>query len=234
MTNLGGPRKAAMLVNNQDNDTLEFDYNPTSLTITKTSEWQPQKAKGSKEAPPPEFVGTNARSLAMTVMFDALEDDEHPVIVYVDKLLKWTCPTKDSFDKNKPQPPLLYLQWGGTNYLLGYLKSVTVRYTLFSFDGTPLRASVDITIEETPEGAKAQNPTSGGVAGRRSVGLGAGDSVASLARKAYGDPNLWRALAVANGIDDPMRIPMGTTLLVPPLAEARALARPATDGAGRG
>jgi hypothetical protein len=231
MSNLGGPRKAAMLVSNQDNEKLEFDYNPTTLTITKTSEWQTQRAKGSKEAPPPEFVGTNARSLALTVMFDALEDADRKVIDDVNVLLRWTCPTKDSFDKNKPQPPLLYLQWGGTNYLLGYLKSVTARYTLFSSDGTPLRASVDITIEETPEGAKAQNPTSGGVAGRRSVGLGAGDSLASLARKEYGDPNLWRALAVANGIDDPMRVPMGTTLLVPPLAEARSLSAP---GAGRG
>jgi Contractile injection system tube protein len=231
MSDLGGPRKAAMLVNKQDKKALEFDYNPTTLTITKTSEWKPQKGKKGQEPPPPEFVGTNPRNLAMTVMFDALEDADHTVIEYVNLLLLWTCATKDSFDKNNPQPPLLFLQWGGTHYMLGYLKSVTARYTLFSSDGTPLRASVDITIEETEELAKAQNPTSGGVAGRRSVGLGAGDSLPSLARQVYGDPNLWRALAVANGIDDPMRVPNGTTLLVPPLAEARALATP---GAGRG
>jgi hypothetical protein len=232
MSNLGGPRCAAQLITKPGGEKLEFDYNPTTVTITKTSKWQPQPpARGSKEAPPQEFVGTDPRSLSMTVMFDALEESDRKVTENVDTLLRWTCPTKESFGTNSPQPPLLYLMWGSMNYLLGYLKSVTARYTLFASDGTPLRASVDITIDETPEGAKAQNPTSGGVAGRRSVGLGAGDSLPSLARKEYGDPNLWRALAVANGIDDPMRVPMGTTLLVPPLAEARALAG---TGAGRG
>jgi hypothetical protein len=232
MSNLGGPRCAAKLIANPGGEKLEFDYNPTTVTIVKNSRWQPQPpARGSKEAPPQEFIGAEARQLSMTVMFDALEESDRNVTENVDTLLRWTCPTKESFGTSSPQPPLLYLMWGKTKYLLGYLKTVTARYTLFASDGTPLRASVDITIEETPEGAKAQNPTSGGVAGRRSVGLGAGDSLASLARKEYGDPNLWRALAVANGIDDPMRVPNGTTLLVPPLAEARALSG---TGAGRG
>jgi hypothetical protein len=232
MSNLGGQRLAAKLITKPGGETLNFDYNPTTVTITKTSKWQAQPpARGSKEAPPQEFVGTDPRELTMTVMFDALEEPDRKVTDNVDTLLRWTCPTKESFGTNSPQPPLLHLMWGNTDYLVGYLRTVTARYTLFSSDGTPLRASVDIAITETPEGAKAQNPTSGGVAGRRSVGLGAGDSLPSLARKEYGDPNLWRALAVANGIDDPMRVPMGTTLLVPPLSEARALAG---TGAGRG
>jgi Contractile injection system tube protein len=232
MSDLGGARCAAQLIAKPGGETLKFDYNPTTVTITKTAKWQAAPpVRGSKEAPPQEFVGTDPRSLSMTVMFDSLDDPEHKVSQNVDLLLRWTCATKESFGTNSPQPPLLQLHWGGTQYLVGYLKTVTARYTVFSSDGTPLRASVDITIEETPEGAKAQNPTSGGVAGRRSVGLGAGDSLPSLARQEYGDPNLWRALAVANGIDDPMRVPMGTTLLVPPLAEARALSG---TGAGRG
>jgi nucleoid-associated protein YgaU len=231
MSDLGGQRLAAKLIAKPSGDTLEFDYNPTSLTITKTSKWQaPPPVRGSKEAPPQEFVGTDPRTLAMTVMFDALEEEDRKVTENVDLLLKWTCPTEESFGTNSPQPPLLQLMWGKTEYrLVGYLKSVTARYTLFSADGTPLRASVDIIIEETPEGAKGQNPTSGGVVGRRSVGLGAGDSLPSLARKEYGDPNLWRALATANGVDDPSRVPPGTALVVPPMGEARNL-----SGARRG
>jgi nucleoid-associated protein YgaU len=40
-----------------------------------------------------------------------------------------------------------------------------------------------------------------------------------VAFRRYGNPNLWRAIAEANGIDDPMRLPIGATLLVPALAE---------------
>jgi hypothetical protein len=34
---------------------------------------------------------------------------------------------------------------------------------------------------------------------------------------------MWRALAIANGIDDPMSVPSGTTLLVPSRLDAAAL-----------
>ena len=44
----------------------------------------------------------------------------------------------------------------------------------------------------------------------------AGDTMASIAYRAYGRPDQWRAIADANGIDDPTRVLPGTTLLVPP------------------
>ena len=47
----------------------------------------------------------------------------------------------------------------------------------------------------------------------------AGDTLASVAYAEYGDPTQWRALAAYNGIDDPMRVRTGTTLLLPPRTE---------------
>jgi hypothetical protein len=220
-----GPLSPAKLVAVDKSDSLDFHYNPNTLTITKTAEWKAGQARrGSRTAPPPEFIGTNARSLSLTLLFDAVEGPGPDVRHCVDTLLGWTNATEESFRNNKPQPPLLHLDWGGNKYFPGYLKSVTARYTVFSPKGLPLRASVDVVLEETPEDAKSQNPTSGGVAGRRAVTVGAGDSLQSLARQEYGDPNLWRALAAANGIDDPLRVPRGARLLVPPAAEAAKLA----------
>jgi nucleoid-associated protein YgaU len=60
-----------------------------------------------------------------------------------------------------------------------------------------------------------QNPTSGGYDVRRVHRTVAGDSLASIAFAEYGAPTSWRALAAYNGIDDPMRLPVGTTLLLP-------------------
>ena len=51
-----------------------------------------------------------------------------------------------------------------------------------------------------------QNPTSGGVVGRRSVTIDAGDTLSAVAFAEYGNPNMWRALAEANNIDDPLRL----------------------------
>ena len=67
-----------------------------------------------------------------------------------------------------------------------------------------------------PPGAPKQNPTSGAIAAHRSHLVIAGDTLASLAYAEYGDATLWRPLAAFNGIDDPLRIPEGTSVLLPP------------------
>jgi nucleoid-associated protein YgaU len=47
----------------------------------------------------------------------------------------------------------------------------------------------------------------------------AGDTLASVAFRQYGDPAMWRPLAAFNGIDDPLRVRPGATLFVPALEE---------------
>jgi nucleoid-associated protein YgaU len=118
--------------------------------------------------------------------------------------------------------------WGTMRYFRAYLKSVIVNYTLFGDGGRPVRATVDLILEETPDDAAGQNPTSGGIAGRSATVVQAGDSLASIAYREYGKARLWRALALANDIEDPLALLPGTALLVPSAAEA---ARLEADGA---
>ena len=95
---------------------------------------------------------------------------------------------------------------------------------LFRGDGTPIRATCDLSLSEYAANSPLfQNPTSGSRESRRSCVLGEGDSLASIAFAEYGDATLWRSLARLNGIDDPMAIAPGTRILVPSAAEARRL-----------
>jgi nucleoid-associated protein YgaU len=66
-----------------------------------------------------------------------------------------------------------------------------------------------------PAGTPRQNPTSGVLAVSRSHVMVAGDSLPSVAYAEYGDATMWRLLADYNGIDDPMRVAEGATLLLP-------------------
>jgi nucleoid-associated protein YgaU len=47
----------------------------------------------------------------------------------------------------------------------------------------------------------------------------AGDRLPAIAAEVYGDPRLWRVIAEANDIDDPLRFPtaedVGRVILVP-------------------
>ena len=110
----------------------------------------------------------------------------------------------------------MVLHWGSTASFPAFITSVSAKLTLFSADGTPVRASCAVQLEEMPgEEFRRQNPTSGSYEVRRSHRTIAGDSLASVAFAEYGDPAAWRALAAFNGIDDPLRMPTGTLLLLP-------------------
>ena len=218
---VGAVRRAELVA---DGTRLPFHYNPSTLQIVKTADWTKPRTPGQKSIAKPEFVGCTGRTLNLTIMLDAVDTRGRDVEAAVNQLLAWTTSSDHSWRQHKPQPPLLRLHWGGHPYFPGYLSRVEATYTLFSPEGKPLRASVVLALDEVPDEPKKQNPTSGGVADRRAVVLGGGDTLASLSRAEYGDPNLWRALAIANDVDDPMQLPAGTTLVVPPLGEARDLA----------
>ena len=202
---------------------MSFHYNPAEITISKSSDWKATPTKGAKKGPKPEFNGTNPRELKMQLHLEGWANGKGDVSKDVSTLFEWTNPTGPSTQKNKSQPPVLLLQWGPTKYFECYLKSVSAKYTFFDPDGTPLRAVVDVSLGETPMSALSQNPTSGGVPGRRQRTLIAGETLHSVSYAEYGTPTLWRALAEANGIDDPLRVRPGHVLLVPPQIDAEGL-----------
>lgn len=208
----------------KEGDRLEFTYNPAEVTMTKSSQWKTEPQRNAKKAPKSEFTGTGPRGLKMQVVLFDRVGAAPTVESSITKLFEWTNPTTSSRQQNKPQPPLLVLHWGDTQYFECFLASVSAKYTLFDQQGTPLKALVDLTLTETPMSAENQNPTSGGVPGRRSRTLVAGESLHSVAYDEYGRAGHWRALAAANGIDDPLRVRPGTVLLVPTQLEADALA----------
>ena len=104
------------------------------------------------------------------------------------------------------------------------MTSLSVPYTLFKPDGTPVRAQAKIALLQVEKAARpsggqdeAPEPDHAGLAGVRSHVVRDGDSLQSIAYAAYGDPTRWRAIAEANGIDDPMRLRRGAPLAVPRL-----------------
>ncbi len=115
------------------------------------------------------------------------------------------------------------------------MTSVSAKFTLFSSAGTPIRAVCSVTMEEMPgEEFRKQNPTSGSYDVRRVHRTVAGDSLASVAFNEYGSPTAWRPLAAFNGIDDPLRVPTGTVLMLPSPDELGAARLAARAGAMTG
>jgi len=225
----GALQKAMLHVVDGDTKTLKlpFMYNPAELTTAKSANWNRPQQKGAGSAGKPQFTGAGPQTVQMEIWFDAWDAANADVTRSVMTLFEWTKPTPTSIKKKLPRPPVLGFEWGSNLILRDlrfFLKTVNAKYVLFKPDGTPVRASATISLEEVPEDPPKQNPSSGSRESRRSHLVGAGDSLHSVAYGEYGDASLWRGIAAFNEIDDPLRVAAGTRLLVPTADEARRLA----------
>jgi Contractile injection system tube protein/LysM domain len=97
------------------------------------------------------------------------------------------------------------------------VESVKQRFTLFSPEGIPLRATLNVALREykTLDEQLAQlNLTSPDRT--HSHVTQRGDTLSSIAAQYYRSAAEWRAIADANGIEDPRRLAVGAFLTVPP------------------
>jgi nucleoid-associated protein YgaU len=202
---------------------IKFDFNPKELQVDKVAKWKFDAKPAAKKAPPSEYLGPDPASLTVEMFLDASEDPGGDVSETVKSLTDACIPTQNSKDKNKPLPKGVRFGWGNFSFT-GYLEKVSAKYTLFRSNGTPIRAVCSIQIKELPNDAGTQNPTSGGLSTLGSRQVIAGDTLAGIAYQEYGDPNLWRAIAETNGIDDAFSVTPGTQLLIPSVVSAGEMA----------
>lgn len=209
-------------------DMIEAMFNPDQITYTKQNNWTYQPTNG-QGLPPGAFSTGLPATLLVTLIFDGTEDGKN-VAKVINKLTKLTkvdealdngtAPRATSNARTPSQqhrPPKVSFMWG--NYLSfdAVIQKVVSKFTLFLDDGTPVRASVDVTFMQIADqdAFPNQNPTSGGRTGERIHRLGPRETLDQVAYASFGRTGLWRALAAFNGIDDPMRVQAGDAILLP-------------------
>ncbi|HTQ09536.1 MAG TPA: LysM peptidoglycan-binding domain-containing protein [Fimbriimonadaceae bacterium] len=210
----------ATLTNLDSNEKIECLFNPTEYTIAKSNTWQAKPIVG-KNVPKLDFTGGGSRTLSLQLMFDVFEQSGADVRTHIDKL--WTLTmideAKKSSETNRSRPPLCLFQWGGTWHFKAAITSLSVRYTLFRQDGTPVRAIATVSLEEAADDSDqpGTNPTSYSPSRMRRREVRPKDTLALIAFEEYGDSSKWRPIAEANQIDDPMEIVPGQILAIPGL-----------------
>ena len=202
---------------------ITFLFNPQEYSMERESTWDRSLDPGALSTSVPQFLGSGPRRLSFEMFLEASYTESGGVQSDVDLLMACMTPTPTSLIMGKPSPPFCLFGWGSSVSFLACMTSLRVEYQLFRSDGTPLRASCQISLEEIPLSLPGQNPTSGGIP-RRTRTTVAGDTLQSVAYREYGKASMWRAIAHANDIEDPLRVAPGTLLLIPPPGEASALA----------
>jgi nucleoid-associated protein YgaU len=196
--------------------TIEFQFNPKEVVISKSAKWGRDASKDAKKAGPVQFNGAEPCKLTLEMFLDNTLKSDLSVVESVEKLFSCCVPIEKTRGDKKPMPPLVVFAWGGITSFPAYVSQVNVKYTRFASNGIPIRAVCTVNLEEMPSEVGPQNPTSGVFAVERVHTMIAGDNLALVAYKEYGDPTLWRSLAVYNDVDDPMRIANGAHIMLPP------------------
>jgi len=112
----------------------------------------------------------------------------------------------------------LKIVWGTLQVKRCVLKSASIAYKLFRPDGVPLRAVITAAFTDNSDDqtrvamAQDQSPD----LTHRCI-VKAGDRLAAMCQKIYGDPRLYLRVAAANGLDDFRQLVPGTEIYFPPL-----------------
>lgn len=92
-------------------------------------------------------------------------------------------------------------------------------FTYFSSSGVPLRANMSLSLRQYEQSTAfgPQNPTSGTPRPHRVHRIQPGETLDRISAQYYGDSTKWRALAQANGVEDPLTLRPGALLSIPQL-----------------
>ena len=201
-------------------DALQCQFNPAEISISKQTSWEASDSTGVN-APKLEFKTGRSGTLKTTLTFDTTAEGES-VTASTDALLAAMQIDKQLSDsdskRNKGRPPWVQLRWGQLKSFKAVLESVSVKFTYFAQDGTPLRAKCDVTLKQLDDEDEAalplQNPTSHTPYPHTVHRVQPGETLDRIAARHYGDATRWRLIARANDVLDPLLVEPGTPLTI--------------------
>jgi hypothetical protein len=199
---------------------LKVLFNPSGYSISKSVSWEMGKSENDRRlnAPGLTFGGGGSRQLILNLFYDVTEPIEGRVIddvrIETNQLVELT-----RIERDLERPPVVQVSWGqapiGSDFpFTGVITSLKQIFVLFTSEGKPVRANVDLTLMEVLKPDLDQRETDPEMTAYR---IKRGDSLAGIAATLYGDPGRWRIIAEANGLDDPRALEIGRTLSIPEL-----------------
>ena len=213
-----GGLEPAVIINKNTGAVVSCMFNPYEYTISKTNQYESAETKG-RNIPRIRFKQGGAQTLTLRLLFDTYGEGTD-VLAHTTPLWQMMMIDEDRVNQRtgKGEPPHCIFRWGRFEFE-AVITRMTQKLTLFLQDGTPVRAVVNLSLQQVidEEEHAAQNPTSGGGVAPKTRVLYAGSRLDLIAWEEYGDSTRWRLLAQANNILDPLHLRAGQVIVVPPL-----------------
>ncbi len=184
-------------------------FYPSEYTMEKSNEFANIGIPGL-ESPLLQFSRGGLETLSMDLFFDTYERGED-VRKYTNKIVDLL-----KIDPELHAPPVLRFVWGNLNFAC-VLSRVNKKFTMFTKDGIPVRATLSVTFSEYSSGGELRDRPLQSSDKTKIRTIKQEDSLWAIAAEVYGDPALWRAIAEENGIKNPRILEAGSEITIPPL-----------------
>jgi contractile injection system tube protein/LysM domain-containing protein len=211
----------ARITNTVTNESTYVMFNPEEYTVNRDINYAQTGVPGLS-APILQFVHGNMQTLEMELFLDTYEAHREGSRVLNqagEDVRNLTRQVTDLMNIN-PQthaPPVLLFTWASLSFRC-VLARVSQRFILFRADGTPVRARLQVTFNEFRNADLEARETKRETADfSKLYVVGQGEHLSAIAARTYGDPTLWRPIALRNDIDDPRALSVGMRLVIPQL-----------------
>lgn len=144
----------AKLIAQGGGNNIEFMFNPQELSFSRTMNLNScGGARTDEGIPKVSFGSPEPYSISVNgLIFDTYETGENVLDKHIENFRQSV-----EFLDSSERPPMYIFTWGKQEYLRCFVQSLSYTLKMFLPDGTPVRASVDITLQEIGETADSGN-----------------------------------------------------------------------------
>lgn len=210
----------ALIINTDTNERIPVLFNPEEYTLNHTNNFANVAIPGMR-APIIQFTHGNMRTLSMDLLFDTVEkhvEADKTVNEARSDVRSLTSKVTDllNIKAETHAPPILLFTWGDFSFTC-VLASTNQRFIMFRPDGVPVRARLTVTFNEYVDADSLARDARETADFTKLHVVKQGETLSSIAAQHYENSQLWRPLALVNGIDDPRSILVGQEIQIPSL-----------------
>jgi hypothetical protein len=143
-----GTLAKAKLIAQDGGEDIDFMFNPTELDFSRIMNLNASSgARTAQGLPKVSFGSPEPYRLSLSnITFDTYETAQNVLEQYINRIRNSV-----EFITGKERPPIYILTWGKQKYLRCFVQNLSYKLTMFLSDGTPVRAVVNLTLQEVDE-----------------------------------------------------------------------------------
>ncbi|MEO0868795.1 MAG: hypothetical protein AAFY17_10170 [Cyanobacteria bacterium J06642_11] len=136
---------------------IEFMFNPNEISFSRSMSLEQAKgARTDKGKTKTSFKHPNPYSLKISnIVIDTYEGGGS-VLDHVKKFTK-AVEFSEKGQAKKKRPPIYLFSWGSQLYMRCFVKNFSFKLTMFRANGEPVRATIDLSLEQVEDATPKAN-----------------------------------------------------------------------------